>query len=149
VKQGYFEFWEVTAGFPSPAESGREPVLSLDDLLLPHPDASFFVRVRGHSMRDAGIQEHDLLVVDRAVEATHGQIIVAQLNKGFLIKRLLIDGETLYLASAHPRYPTFPVRPHMQFSVWGVVLFIIHPAHPLAIRRLLPKMQRPTEQESP
>jgi DNA polymerase V len=148
MKDGSFEFWSVAAGFPSPAESWREPSLNLNDLLLPHPDASFFVRVAGHSMRDAGIVEDDLLVVDRAIEAAHGQIIVAQINERFVIKRLLIDGEITRLQSAHPRYPTFTVRPHMRFSVWGTVLFVIHPAHPLAVRRLLPKIEQASGQES-
>ena len=139
-------YWSVRAGFPSPAESWREQPLSLNDLLLPHPDASYFVRVDGSSMRDAGIHEHDVLIVDRALDAAHGHIIVARLNGHFTIKRLLISGEKRYLQAAHPRYPTFEIRPQMSFQVWGVVLFVIHPLHPLASARLQSGSQAEPEQ---
>jgi DNA polymerase V len=133
-----FRCWSVAAGFPSPAESWRESPLNLNDLLLPHPDATYFVRVRGASMRGAGIHDRDLLIVDRALEATHGQIIVAKLQNRFTIKRLLMVEDRLYLQSGHPRYPTFEIQPQMQFQVWGVVLFVIHPLHPVALARLQP-----------
>lgn len=132
----WFRCWSVAAGFPSPAESWRESPLNLNDLLLPHPDATYFVRVRDTSMHGADIHDRDLLIVDKALEATHGHIVVA---KHFTIKRLLIVGERQYLQSGHPRYPTFEVRPQMQFQVWGVVLFVIHPLHPVAMARLQPE----------
>lgn len=122
----------VSAGFPSPAEPWREAPLDLQALLVPHPASTFFVRVQGHSMQGAGIYEHDLLVVDRALTATNNAIIVAELRGGFTVKRIRFDGDTIILASEHPRYPTFPVTPAMHFHLWGVVTVVIHALHPYA-----------------
>ena len=79
--------WSVEAGFPSPAEGQVDEALDLNDLLIDHPHATYFVRVRGDSMRDAGIHHGDLLIVDRAQTPRSGDVIVAALNGEFTVKR--------------------------------------------------------------
>jgi len=120
---------EVLAGFPSPAEPWRERALSLNDLLA-HPSATFFVRVRGNSMQGAGILEGDLLVVDRALSATHNSIIVAALGETFLVKRLLWQGERIFLKAEHPDYPLREVTADRHFQIWGVVILVLRGVHP-------------------
>lgn len=119
-----------TTGFPSPGESWRERALRLDDLLIVHPASTYFVRVRDRSMQGAGIFPGDLVIVDRALEATHGSIVLATVRGTWTMKRVLFDKEKIWLQSEHSRYPTFEVRPSMQFQIFGVVLCVIHGVSP-------------------
>lgn len=116
----------VNAGFPSPAEDFRDTSLSLDDLLIVHPAATYFARVSGDSMKNLGIREHDIVVVDRVLEAKQNSIILASLNGGFIVKRLHYHNQTTYLFSANPFYKPIKVTPEMDFAVWGVVTACIH-----------------------
>ncbi len=118
----------VQAGFPSPAEDYIEKMLDLNDLLVKHPIATFFVRVMGDSMREAGIQSEDILVVDRSLEPAHGKIIVAYLNGEFTVKRLSIVGKQTSLVAENPFYPPLEISEYDDFQVWGVVTYIIHKA---------------------
>ena len=125
-----------TTGFPSPAQIWREKALCLDDLLLSHPETTFFVRMRGQALREAGILEQDLLLVDRAVPATSGALILAQFPTGFSVKRLLIqEGRTL-LHSAVPGAPPIEGSSDQDFVIWGVVLYVLRAVHPLSQRRV-------------
>jgi len=117
----------VSAGFPSPAESFFEKRLNVNDLLVPHPDFTYFVRVEGDSMRGAGLQSGDILVVDRSLDAVNNSIIVAILNGGFVVKRILFEAQKVALLSEHPRYPAITVQPDDGFSIWGVVTYSLHP----------------------
>lgn len=126
-----FYVGEVGAGFPSPAERWRERTLDLNDLLQAHPEATFFMLVRGESMKEANIFDGDLVVVDRALRATHGSIIIALVNGGFSIKQLRIRSDgSMELASAHPRFPPLMITPRVSFEVWGVVIFVVRSTHP-------------------
>ena len=78
----------VQCGFPSPAEDHAQKRLDLNELLINQPDATFFMRVRGPSMRDAGIDDGDYVVIDRSIEAKHGQVVLAVVDGEFTIKRL-------------------------------------------------------------
>jgi DNA polymerase V len=118
----------VSAGFPSPAESHIERSLDLNQLLIQHPAATFFVRVEGHSMREAGIQSGDVLIVDRALSPQSGRIIVAILNGEFTLKRILIKEDRLFLVPENPQFRPIEVSPEMDFEVWGVVTYVIHKA---------------------
>jgi DNA polymerase V len=122
---------EVGGGFPSPAEGWRERALTISDLLQEHQEATFYMVVRGDSMRGAGIADGDLVVVDRALEAHPESIIIALVNDGFLVKRYTRreDG-TVVLCSAHPRFPPLPVTPQMRFEVWGVVTYVVRSMRP-------------------
>jgi DNA polymerase V len=122
-------FFTVTAGFPSPAEPWREHPLDLITLLLPHPDTTYFVRVKGSSMQSFGIFDGDVVIVDRLPEPAHGDIILAVLKKTFTIKQLQLNDRHIVLRSGHPRYPAFVVRPEMDFAVWGIVTCVLHPLH--------------------
>ncbi|MGA8163563.1 MAG: translesion error-prone DNA polymerase V autoproteolytic subunit [Waddliaceae bacterium] len=118
----------VQAGFPSPAEDYMENRLDLNDLVIQHPAATFFVRVEGESMADANIHSGDILVVDRALEASNGKIVVAVINGEFTVKRFTINSGGAYLVPENPRYPTLKIEPDSDFHVWGVVTYVIHKA---------------------
>ena len=115
----------VQAGFPSPAEDYIEKHLDLNDLVVKHPAATFFVRVEGNSMRDAGIHPGDIIVVDRSLEAAHDKIIVAVINSEFTVKRMKITQKGVYLVPENPSFPQIEITPGTDFQVWGVVTHII------------------------
>lgn len=116
----------VRAGFPSPADDYLEDNICLQDLLIEHPAATFLVRVEGHSMRDAGILDGDIAVVDRAVTPSHGKIVVAVINGEFTIKRLIYRREACFLESANDSFCPIEVSDCSDNSVWGVVTSVIH-----------------------
>ncbi len=118
----------VQAGFPSPADEYVEKHLDLNELMIKHPAATFFVRVDGDSMRDAGIHTGDLLVVDRALQPAHGKIVVAVINGEFTVKRIRVDAKGVSLMPENSNYPAMPVTPESDFQVWGVVTYVIHKA---------------------
>ena len=90
-------FESVSAGFPSPAEDYIDCALDLNDLVVQHPAATFFVRVKGHSMIDAGIESGDVLVVDRALDPGTDSIVVAAIDGDFTVKRISLSEGKLYL----------------------------------------------------
>lgn len=116
----------VQAGFPSPAEDYIERKLDLNEHLIEHPAATFFVRVEGDSMLGAGIHKGDILIVDRSLEAVNGRIIIAVLNGEFTVKRLKKDGDAIYLVPENPKFPKIQIEPSWDFQVWGVVTYVIH-----------------------
>jgi len=120
----------VKAGFPSPADDYMEEKLDLNEHLIQHPAATFFVRVEGDSMKGAGIHKGDILIVDRALEASNGKIVIAIINGEFTVKRIRKEGiqgqETVYLEAENPRYPPIQIDPNWDFQVWGVVTYVIH-----------------------
>ena len=116
----------VAAGFPSPAEEYVEGRLDLNKFLIKHPAATFFVRVSGESMTGAGIHPGDLLVVDRAVEPTHGKVVIASINSELTVKRLHCKGDTLLLMPENPLFEPLQILEAMNFEVWGVVTHVIH-----------------------
>ncbi|BCK87009.1 LexA repressor [Sideroxyarcus emersonii] len=116
----------VPAGFPSPADDYVERRLSLDEHLIQHRESTFFMRVAGHSMRDLGIFDGDLLVVDRSVPAAHGCVVVAVIDGEFTVKQLLHTPQGKVLRAAHPDYPDVAVTAEYDFSIWGVVQWNVH-----------------------
>lgn len=120
---------EIPAGFPSPAEGYMDDALDLNELLVKHPAATFFVRVSGTSMVEAQIYPGDVLVVDRAKEAKNRDIVVAVLNGEFTVKRILKRVKELFLAPENPKFPPIKVQEGEDFQVWGVVTYVIHKAH--------------------
>ncbi len=116
----------VAAGFPSPADDFIDKTLDLNEHLVAHPEATFFVRVSGDSMRDAGIASGDILVVDRAVQPAHNRIVVAALDGELTVKRIRLQGKRLFLAPEHPDYPEIEITEDTGFEVWGVVTHVIH-----------------------
>lgn len=111
----------VQAGFPSPADDFIDKRLDLNEHLIQHPAATFFVRAVGDSMLGSGIHDGDLLVVDRAVEAQVGKTIIAAVHGELTVKRLEKRGERLMLAPANPAFPSIDVTDGEGFEIWGVV----------------------------
>ena len=118
---------KVKAGFPSPAEDYLDKKIDLNKELIQHPAATFFVRVSGDSMRDAGIHSGDMLIVDRAIKPGNKKVVVALLNGEFTVKRLLKKGNKIELVAENPEYETITVTEDSDFEIWGVVTNVIHP----------------------
>lgn len=116
----------VAAGFPSPADDYVERHLDLNEYLVKRPAATFFVRVEGDSMINAGIHENDILVVDRSVKPTDGKIIIAVVNGELTVKRLSDKPGHLCLLPENPRYKPIEITEAVEFSIWGVVKHVLH-----------------------
>lgn len=115
----------VAAGFPSPADDYLEKDIDLVDELVKHPLSTFFMRVKGDSMKDAYIPDMALLVVDKAITPTSGKIVVAVVNGEFTLKRLVKTPRSWVLHPENPLYKPIPITEEMDFQVWGVVTKII------------------------
>lgn len=115
----------VHAGFPSPADDFLENMLDLNSLVIRHPEATFFARVEGDSMRDEGIVEGDILVVDKAVEPYDGCLAVSYIDGEFTLKRMRIEPDKILLIPANPNYKTIEISSDNEFAVWGVVRWIL------------------------
>ena len=115
----------VSAGFPSPAESYIEGHLDLNRYLIKHPVATFYVRVSGDSMTGAGIQPGSILVVDRAVEADDGDIVIARIGDELCVKRLRLRRGRIWLMPENEKYQPIEVIESMDFEVWGRVMHSI------------------------
>ena len=116
----------IPAGFPSPADDYIENTLDLNEYLIRHPAATFFVKVTGDSMTGAGINSGDILIVDRSVTAVNGSVIVAVINGEFTVKRFFRNGSMIQLAPENPAYKLIEVKSGSDFEVWGVVMHVIH-----------------------
>lgn len=114
----------VSAGLPTFADDAIQERLDIGRLLVQHPESTFFVKVEGDSMLDASIQPGDLLVVDRAVQPRHNQIVIAIVEGEYTVKRLSRK-PVLRLVSANKAHPT---EIHQPFEVWGTVLWVVHKA---------------------
>ena len=118
----------IQAGFPSPAQDYISESIDLNHELIEHPAATFYARVRGDSMAGEGIEEDDILVVDRALEPEHGDLAVCCLDGEFTLKRLCFArGGRILLMPSNPRYRPIKITPDRTFSVWGVVAYTIKP----------------------
>lgn len=118
---------KIPAGFPSPADDFIDRKLDLNEHLVKHPAATFFVKVQGNSMTGAGIHSGDILIVDRSLEPADKKIVVAALGGELTVKRLRKAKGKVYLASENPDYQAIELTPEMNFEVWGVVVHVIHP----------------------
>ena len=114
----------VRAGFPSAAQDYIERTLDLNELCIRHPTATFFVRVEGDSMIDAGIYDGDVLVVDRAINAEHGDIVVAALGNEFTVKELCTQ-PLLQLLPRNPAYQPITLTEGDELNIFGVVTNVI------------------------
>ena len=117
---------KVSAGFPSSAENFIDKSLDLNDLIIKHRAATFFIRVKGNSMIQAGIHSNDILVVDRSLAVSNNRIIIARINDELTVKRIKLEGEKLFLMAANDEYKPIEITEEMDFEVWGIVTFVIH-----------------------
>ena len=115
----------IQAGFPSPAEDHMEQRLDLNSLVIENPGATFFVRVAGESMKDVGIDDGDVLVVDRSIEKWENRIVVAVIDSEFTIKRFTKKNGFVVLEAENSEYPSIKITPETDFSVWGVVCWTL------------------------
>ncbi len=117
----------VAAGFPSPADDHIEKTLDLNTHLIRHPAATFFVRAIGDSMKNAGIHDNDILVVDRSLEPLPGKIAVVALDGQLTVKRLAKSNNgTLRLMPENPDYAPIEIQEGNDVYIWGIVTSVIH-----------------------
>lgn len=116
----------VNAGFPSPVDSLVDTQLDLNRELIAHPTATFVVRAKGESMKEAGILDGDHLIVDRAVTPRSGDVVIAVVENEFLVKRFLIRQGHGWLVAANADHPFQPLAMNEHITVWGVVTHAIH-----------------------
>ena len=118
--------WTVPAGFPSPAADHTRKVLDLNEHLIRNKEATFIFRVKGDSMIGIGIYDGDELIVDRSIDAKHGNIVLAVLNNEFTVKRLHRRGGMLKLIAENPLYPPRVIKDGEELTIWGVVTRNLH-----------------------
>jgi len=115
----------ISAGFPSPADDFKEIRISLDENLVRNKEATFYARVSGESMMGAGLDDGDLLVIDRSLEPKDGKIAVCFIDGEFTVKRLKITAGVLCLMPANTRYKPIAVNEENTLLIWGVVTYVI------------------------
>jgi repressor LexA len=113
----------VEAGFPSPAEEELCDTLSLDDLLIENPDATFLLKVSGDSMSGAGILPGDMVLVDKGQSPRSGDIVIAEVDGEWTMKYLKKRGQGAVLVPANPKYQ--PIRPRRELRIAGVVTAVV------------------------
>jgi len=118
----------VSAGFPSPADDVMELGLDLNKALIPHPAATFYARVKGSSMIDAGISEGDILVIDKSLDPKDGDIAICFIDGEFTVKRISCQDTGLLLMPANEKFQPIRITEENDFLVWGIVTYIIHKA---------------------
>ena len=116
----------VSAGFPSPADDYTEENIDLNEHLISNQFSTFFLRVKGDSMINAGIKDKDLIIVDKSLIAKPGNVVIAMIDGEFTIKRLSIKNNELYLKAENHNYPDFRFKNHIDVQIWGVVIYSIH-----------------------
>lgn len=118
----------IKAGFPSPAEDYLHESLDFNRDLIRHPEATFYGRVDGDSMEDAGISDDDIAVIDRSIEPQHGDVVVGFVNRDFTIKYLDLTHRAegyIELRPANKNYEPIRIDADDDFAVWGVVIWTI------------------------
>lgn len=112
---------DVRAGFPSPAEDFTVKPIDLTEVLITHPQATFLIRVRGDSMREAGVMDGDMLVVNRALKPRHGQVVVAVVDGEFTVKYLHQQAGCIKLQAANASFADITPQAGQTLEIWGVV----------------------------
>ncbi len=116
----------VSAGFPSPADEYLDQKLDLNEHLVKNPAATYFVRVAGDSMMGAGINDNDILVVDRSLEPSSSNIVIAIVNGELTVKRLIKTRNSCRLIAENPDYPPLEINEDTPLEIWGVATYAIH-----------------------
>ena len=115
----------ISAGFPSPADDFKENRISLDRELVKNKEATFYARVDGDSMIGAGLENGDLLVIDRSIEPENGKIAVCLIDGDFTVKRIKKDKEKIYLIPENKKYNKIEIKEGNELIIWGVVSYVI------------------------
>ncbi|MDO7428260.1 translesion error-prone DNA polymerase V autoproteolytic subunit [Acinetobacter baumannii] len=120
-----FALEKISAGFPSPAQDYIDKVLDMNEHLIKNETSTFIVKVASLSMLNAGIDIDDELIVDRSLDAKHGDIVVALVDNEFTVKRLMIDESGQWLKAENPEYKNIYLQEGQELIIWGVVTHII------------------------
>ena len=116
---------KISAGFPSPAQDYIDKALDMNEHLIKNETATFIVKVASLSMLNAGIEIDDELIVDRSLDAKHGDIVVALIDNDFTVKRLMINEKGQWLKAENPEYKNIYLQEGQELIIWGVVTHII------------------------
>jgi DNA polymerase V len=115
----------IAAGFPSPAQDYIDLKIDLNKELIANPSSTFYGRVKGASMKDAGIEDGDILVIDKSIEPQDGDTAVCFIDGEFTIKYIKIEQDAVYLVPANSKFQTLKVTEENNFCIWGVVTYSI------------------------
>ena len=115
----------VSAGFPSPAADFLDTSIDLNEYLIKHPSTTFLAITSGFSMKDAGIHDKDILIIDKSLEPTDGKIAVCIIDGEFVLKRLKVDKLGIWLMPANPLFKPIRVSEFQDFEIWGIVTYSI------------------------
>ncbi|MFM1704733.1 translesion error-prone DNA polymerase V autoproteolytic subunit [Aeromonas media] len=115
----------AACGFPSPAQDYVEQTIDLNQHCVSHPAATFYVKASGHSMVEEGINDGDMLVIDRAITARHGDIVLACLDGEFTVKKLQVQPVPALLPG-NPDFPPIYPQEGQELDIFGVVTFVLH-----------------------
>lgn len=115
----------IRAGFPSPAQDYMEQAIDLNKEIVKHPASTFYGRVVGDSMKDEGIEEGDILVIDKSLELMDDDLAVCFIDGEFTVKRVRLETDAAWLVPANPDYPKIKVTADNDFIVWGIVTYTI------------------------
>ncbi len=115
----------ISAGFPSPADDFKEIRISLDKALIRNQESTFYARVSGDSMFGAGIDDGDLLVIDRSLDPKNGKIAVCLVDGEFTVKRIKKEKDKFYLMPENKKYKPIELKEDNELTIWGVVEYVI------------------------
>lgn len=115
----------VSAGFPSPADDFKELRISIDKEVVKNETATFYARVSGESMQGAGLDDGDLLVIDRSLEPEDNKIAICFIDGEFTVKRLKVEKNCVYLMPENPKYQPIKVTEDNELIIWGVVTYVV------------------------
>jgi DNA polymerase V len=115
----------ISAGFPSPASDFEESRISIEKVVIKNKESTFYAKVSGDSMKDAGLNDGDILVIDRSEELKNNKIAVCYLNGDFTVKRVKIEKKAVYLIPENKNYKPIKVTEENEFVVWGIVTYVI------------------------
>lgn len=115
----------ISAGFPSPADDFKEIRISLDRELVKNKEATFYARVSGESMIEAGLENGDLLVIDRSIDPENGKIAICLIDGDFTVKRILKKNSKVYLMPENKNYKNIELNEDNELIVWGIVTYVI------------------------
>ena len=115
----------ISAGFPSPADDFKETRISLDRELVKNKEATFYARVDGDSMIGAGLEDGDLLVIDRSLSPENGKIAVCLIDRDFTVKRIKKEKNKLFLVPENKKYKKLEIKEENELIIWGIVEYVI------------------------
>jgi len=115
----------ISAGFPSPAQDYIDLKIDLNKELISNPSSTFYGRVKGPSMKDAGIEDGDILVIDKSLEPQDGDTAVCFIDGEFTLKYIQIEPDAVYLVPANSKFQPIKVTDENNFCIWGVVTYSI------------------------